>query len=57
MVEVLDRALVTRVYVKLLEEGIRQVRGVGTGSCSKQKRRRERLGGVKNTGNVAVEGE
>ena len=57
MVEVLNRALVTRLYVKLLEEGVCQVWGVGPRSCSKQKRRRERFSGVKNTGNVAVEGE
>ena len=57
MVEVLDRTLVTRLYVKLLEESICQVRRVGSGSCSKQKRRRKRFGSVKDARNFAVEGE
>lgn len=57
VVKILNRTFVTRLYVKLLEEGICQVWGVGTRSCTKQKWRRKRFGGVKNTRNVAVEGE
>lgn len=57
VVEVLNGALVTRLYVKLLEKGICEVWSVGTRSCTKQQRRRERFGGVKDTGNVAIEGE
>ena len=57
MVKVLDRTLVAGLDVKLFEEGIGEVWSVGTRSCAKQKRPRERFGGGKDTGNVAVEGE
>ena len=57
MVEVLNRALVTGLYVKLLEKGSCKVRSVGARSCTKQKWRRERFSSVKDAGNVTVEGE
>ena len=57
MVEILDRALVAGLYVKLLEKGVREVGSVGTRSRTQQEGRRERFGGVKDAGHVAVEGE
>ena len=57
MVEVLNRALITGLYVELLEKSIREVGSMGTRSGAKQKRRRERFGGVKDAGDVAVEGK
>ena len=57
VVEVLDRAFITGLYVKLLEERICEVWCMGTGSCTEQKRRGERFGGVKDSRNVVVEGE
>ena len=57
VVKVLNRTLVTRLYVKLLEKSICQVRSVGSGRCTKQKRRRERFSSVKNARNFAVESE
>ena len=57
VIEVVNRAFVTGLYMKLLEEDIGKVWSVGTRSGTKQKRRGECFGGVKDIRDVAIEGE
>ena len=57
MIEILNRALATGLYVKLLQKGVGEVWCMGARGRAKKKRRGERFGGVKDTGNVTVEGE